>query len=206
MSGCHSGHADEGIIAHCGQSFQCHVAGSLDSPFIVLLKQDGADEACDGGLVGKDSDHVCPAFDLAVEAFQWIGAVQLRPVLGWEAHIGEHVRLGAVHQNGKLGQLRPELIGNGAPLPGGIHRIILREGGGDEGGDDTPAALAGMGQSITHEVNPAALPCGGENLRDGGLDALMGVGDDKLDAAQAPAGKLAQEVGPEGLRLGWGLS
>jgi hypothetical protein len=45
-------------------------------------------------------------------------------MLGREAHIGEHVRLGAVHQNGELGQLRPELIGNGAPLPGGIRRII----------------------------------------------------------------------------------
>jgi len=33
-----------------------------------------------------DSDeagHVCPALDLAVEAFLWIGAVQLHPVLGW---------------------------------------------------------------------------------------------------------------------------
>ena len=45
MSGGHSGQADEGIIAPCGQSFQCHVAGSLDSPFVVLLKQDLADEA-----------------------------------------------------------------------------------------------------------------------------------------------------------------
>ena len=79
MSCLHSWQADEGIIAHCGQSFQCHVAGSLDSPFVVLLKQDGTYEAYDGGLVGEYSDHVCPAFDLAVEAFQWIGAVQLRP-------------------------------------------------------------------------------------------------------------------------------
>jgi hypothetical protein len=148
MSGGHSGHADEWIIAHCGQSFQCHVAGSLDSPFIVLLKQDGADEACDGGLVGKDSDHVCPALDLTVEAFQWIGAVQLRPVLGWEAHIGEHVRLGAVHQNGKLGQLRPELIGDGAPLPGGIRRII-------------PAATALLRARCRDDGDSRAAPLGG---------------------------------------------
>ena len=52
MSGGHSGQTDEETIAHCGQSFQCHVAGSLGSPFVVLLKQDGADEAYDGGLVG----------------------------------------------------------------------------------------------------------------------------------------------------------
>ena len=127
-------------------------------------------------------DHACPALDLAVEAFQWIGAVQLHPVLGWEVHVGQHIRLGAVHQNGKLGQLRPELIGNGAPLPGGIHRIILREGRGDEGRDDTPATLAGMGQSITHEVDAAALPCGGENLgiiRNFVSGACLGSPDDE---------------------------
>ena len=66
MSCLHSWQADEGIIAHCGQSFQCYVAGSLDNPFVVLLKQDGTYEAYDGGLVGEYSDYVCPAFDLAV--------------------------------------------------------------------------------------------------------------------------------------------
>ena len=75
MSCLHSWQADEGIIDYCGHSFQCHVACSLDSPFVVLLKQDGTYEALDGGLVGEYSDHVCTEFDLAVEAFQWIGAV-----------------------------------------------------------------------------------------------------------------------------------
>ena len=41
--------------------------------------------------------------------------------------------------------------------PGGLRRL-LGEGGGDEGGDDAPAALAGMRQRIAHEVNAAALP------------------------------------------------
>ena len=39
-------------------------------------------------------------------------------------------------------------------------------------------------------------------MGDGGLDALVRVGDDELDAAQATAGELAQECGPE--RLGFG--
>ena len=41
-----------------------------------------------------------------------------------------------------------------------------------------------------------------QHLGDGGLDALMGVGDDQLDAAQAAARELAQELGPERLGLG----
>jgi len=96
-------------------------------------------------------------------------------VLCGEAHVGQHIRLGTVHQNGELGQLRPKLIRNGALLLCGIHRIILREGRGDENGDDTPAAFAGVGQSIAHEVDAATLTCGGENLRDGGLDTLVRI-------------------------------
>jgi len=33
------------------------------------------------------------------------------------------------------------------------------------------------------------------------LDALVSIGDDQLDAAQAATGEAAQEVGPEGLGL-----
>ena len=41
----HGGQSDEGIIAHGRDGFQGHVARALDGPFVVLLKQDGADEA-----------------------------------------------------------------------------------------------------------------------------------------------------------------
>jgi len=59
----------------------------------------------------------------------------------------------------------------------------LGEGGGDEGGDDAPAALAGMGQRVAHEMHPATLPAGVHDLGDGRLDAFVGVRDDQLDAA-----------------------
>ena len=39
----HSGQSDDRIIAQGGDCFQGHVAGALNRPFIVLLKQDGAD-------------------------------------------------------------------------------------------------------------------------------------------------------------------
>src|SRR5271154_5587963 len=75
------------------------------------------------------------------------------------------------------------------------------ESGGHEGRDDAPAALAGMGEGVAHGVNPAALPGGVDQLGDRRLDALVGIGDDQLDAAQAPPSQLAQELGPEGLGL-----
>lgn len=60
-----------------------------------------------------------------------------------------------------------------------------------------------MGEQIAHEVHSAALPGGAEHFGDGRLDALVRVGDDELETAQAAACEAAQVVGPEGLGLGW---
>jgi hypothetical protein len=59
-----------------------------------------------------------------------------------------------------------------------------------------------MRQRVAHEVHAATLPTGVEQLGHGGLDALMGVGDDQLDPAQATAGELAQERRPKRLGVG----
>ena len=73
--------ADARIIAQRRDGFQCHVAGTLDGPFIILFEQDRADEASDGVLVGEDADHLGPPFDLAVETLDRVGRVQLGPML-----------------------------------------------------------------------------------------------------------------------------
>ena len=52
-------------------------------PLVALLQQQGAGQPCDGGLVWKDADDVTAALDLAVQAFERVGAVQLGPVLSW---------------------------------------------------------------------------------------------------------------------------
>ena len=48
--------------------FQRHVACLLDGPFVVLLEQDGADEAGDALFVREDADDFSAAFDLAIQA------------------------------------------------------------------------------------------------------------------------------------------
>src|SRR3954453_18942306 len=90
---------------------------------------------------------------------------------------------------------------NLSPLAAGGFGIVLGKGRADKGRDDAPALLAGMSQDIAHEVNAAALPSRIQDLSDGGLEPLMRIRDDELDAAQTPPGKLAQEVGPKGLGL-----
>lgn len=49
-----------------------HVAGAQDGPFIVLLQQPRADEACDGGLVGEDPHDLAAPLDLVVQAFEQV--------------------------------------------------------------------------------------------------------------------------------------
>src|SRR6267143_2047204 len=80
--------------------------------------------------------------------------------------------------------------------------VFLVEGVGDEGGNDTPAVLAGMGQDIAHEVHPATLPGGVQDFGNRRLEPLMRIRDHQLDAAQAAPGQRAQKLDPEGLSLG----
>ena len=54
--------------------------------------------------------------------------MQLHPVLNWEGHVGEHIRLGLVHQRGELRDLGAELVGDAAPLLFCTRRVILGEG------------------------------------------------------------------------------
>ena len=110
--------------------------------------------------------------------------------------------LGLIHDASELGDLLPDLIGHRSPLDAGGLGRFLGEGGGDEGRDDATAALAGMRQHVPGKVNPAALPGRVEHLADRRLDALVGVRHHQLDAAQAAASELAQELRPDQLGLG----
>ena len=108
----------------------------------------------DGGFVGEDADDVGAALDLAVEALDGVGAVQLGTVLLREGHVSEDVGLGLVHEPCQAIDVWAQLVGDAAPLLTGGLSIILRKRRGDEGGDHSSAALSGMGQRISHEVNP----------------------------------------------------
>jgi hypothetical protein len=81
-SGCYGGQLEDRILAQWSDGFQRHVAGALHGPFIVLLEQDGADQTGAGSLVREDADNVDAPLDLAIEAFQRIGAMDRRWSLG----------------------------------------------------------------------------------------------------------------------------
>ncbi len=52
-------------LAEWGDGLKGYVAGSLDGPLVVLLEQEGADEARDRRLVGIDADDVGASLDPA---------------------------------------------------------------------------------------------------------------------------------------------
>jgi hypothetical protein len=92
---------------------------ALDGPFIALLEQDGTDQANDGVFIEENADHLGPPLDGLVEC----GLAQCS---SREAHIGEHVDLGFIHESGELWQFGAELIGDLTPLsPGRFGPALL---------------------------------------------------------------------------------
>ena len=57
-----------------GHTLDLHVA-VLELPFVVLLEQDGANEADDAVFVGEDADDIGAALDLLVQPLEGIGRV-----------------------------------------------------------------------------------------------------------------------------------
>ena len=112
-----------------------------------------------------NADHLGAPLDLAVDALARIGSWR-------EAHVGEDVLLGLVQKGGELGQPGAHLIGHLAPRGLGGAGVVLSKRGGDEGRDDAPAALAGMGEGVAQEVHPRVRPQAGPRA---GSTALPGA-------------------------------
>jgi hypothetical protein len=85
----------DGGDAGPGQDVEAQVAAAF-GPLVVLLGQDGADEADQGGAVGEDPDHVGAPADLAVEPFLGVVRPDLAPEFLGEAGEGEDVGAGGV--------------------------------------------------------------------------------------------------------------
>jgi hypothetical protein len=83
--------------------------------------------------------------------------MDFRAVRSREAHVGQHISLGLVHERRELGHPGPGLVGHFAPLLARGGRVVLGEGGADPGGDDPTLGLARLGQCIAHEVHAGAV-------------------------------------------------
>ena len=123
-------------------------------------------------------------------------------MLGGEAHVGQHVVLALVHEGGKLGPARAELIGHVPEGRVGSFPTGLKEHLAERRGDHALLPLGHVGQRVAQPMDPAALPGGAEHAPDRTLEPLVGVGDHQLDALEATLDQSLQEGRPERLRLG----
>src|SRR5207248_10952200 len=75
----HGGQPSGLIVGESWHRVKGHVA-TLQLPFVVLLKQQRADQARHGGLIREDRDDVGAPLHLGIESFQRVGAVDLGAV------------------------------------------------------------------------------------------------------------------------------
>ena len=109
--------------------------------------------------------------------------MEFQSMRGREVHVGQHISLGFVHEGREFGQSWLHPVDHLAPLDAGGGLVLLCENGADESGGEPASIAPGMGEKIAHEVYSAALPRRAQHSDDGGLQALMGIGDDQFDPA-----------------------
>ena len=97
-----------GVGAGSREDVEPGVAAAF-GPLVVLLGQDGSDQAGHGVAVGEDADEVGAAADLAVEALVGVVGPDLAPDLAAEGGEREHVGASGVEVVGHIG----ELVGQG---------------------------------------------------------------------------------------------
>ena len=94
----------------------------LALPIVVLLEQDGSDQPEDRLFVGEDAHDISTSLHLLVQAFQWVGAVQLGPMQSGKGHASWNIGLALVHQNGQFRPAGAELVGD---VPQDFHSSFL---------------------------------------------------------------------------------
>ena len=89
-----------------GQHDRCDVS-TANGPFVVLLSQDGANQAAHGRPVREDAHHIGASPDLLVETLLWVVGPDLLPVGGMQ--VSDVRRLKQLEEeNRKLKQLLAE--------------------------------------------------------------------------------------------------
>ncbi len=109
--------------AGAGEDIEVEVAAAF-GPFVVLLGQDGADEADQGGTAGEDPHDVGPAADLAIGPFPGIVRPGLPPERFREAGERQHIGPCRVQVLSNFGEL--VLHGVDKPVVLGLHRGSVR--------------------------------------------------------------------------------
>jgi hypothetical protein len=186
------------------EGLHVEVDGAVE-PFLVLFGGEGADEAQAALFVREDADDVGAAFDLLVEAFEEVGALEVFVVLPGLAvegpglldlffDPGAELRVFA----GPFVEPGPELLAGFDDVPQVVEPAEL--------GQAVVVGPAGkVVEGVAQEVDVAALPGGfGQDFGNGAFEAGVVVADGQADAGQAPLFQPEEELAPAGGALAAG--
>jgi len=138
----------------------CDIAAFGNSPFVVLLQQDGSDETDHRRVVGEDPDHVRAAHDLFVDPLERVRGRDLAPMRPRERCVRGHVTFGASEDLGSFGEPVFEHVHDCVELGAGGLRVGLCVDRTDGRCDHVLVSVVHGRQDVAHEMNLAALPAG----------------------------------------------
>ena len=175
-------------------------------PFVTDLREDGADEAQEGGFVWKEAGDAGAAFEFFIDAFEWVAGAQAALVLAGEGESGEALGEVFLHPGGEFGG------GDGvsgddffeAGLGGEPIRAI--EHGADGVGDRGALVQAGhIRLGVLLEMELAALPGDAWKHRlAGGAETFVVVTDEQCGGMEAALLEAGEEGAPVDLGFAQG--
>ena len=214
--------ANGGSIADGRHGLKRHAA-SLHGPLVLLLQEQGADEAPNCRLVGIDAHHVRTPLDLApriksagkllTRSSGLVALILARWAAGRPMNASTSCSAASISSASAAfraakspgargsGAGRPRPATAGAPPPGRLQRTQCRSRQRRCGAGSCPRAPWHLSASGPCTAEPWRRDHVAENTCRGRLQSFVRVRDDEPDAPQAATGEAAQAFGPEGLRF-----
>jgi hypothetical protein len=167
-------------------------------PFVTGFGEDGADEAQEGGFIGKEAGDAGAACEFFIHALEWIGGAQAALVRAGKGEGGQALRQVFLHPDGEFGG------GGGVfgddPLETGLGGEAIRtiEDGADglrDGGALIQPRHVSLG--VLLEVKLAALPGDAwEHGLAGGPQAFVVITDEQQGGREAPLLQAGEKGAP----------
>ena len=167
-------------------------------PFIAGFGQECADQAQQGGFIGKDTGHARPAFEFHIDAFERIAGAQTALMGAGEGEDGKTLREVFFHPSGQFwggGGVTGYHFFEARLGSEAVRTIEDRADGLGHGGALIQTRHIGLG--ILLQMKLATLPGHGrEDGLPGGGQTLVVVADDELWGMQAALLQARQEGAP----------
>ena len=136
----------------------------LQLPVLVLLQQDGAHQAGEGGVIGEDAHDAGASLDVLVDALKKVGAPDLLPVMRREVAEGQNVLAGLDHQLSRHGEFGGEEGADLIPLLQNRLLALLGELRAQGSGDHLLVVLGDVLELVAGNSYSQQLACSNDRI------------------------------------------